>query len=138
MPGQCNQDNVVYRAHVTRTDNGHKESYTGASTNFKTRWNGHRRSFRKEEQAGDTKLSGYIWKELKGQDNNNQPKGIPHYIEWEVKDRGPPWNPTTDTCRLCTLEKYHIMFNPAGATLNQRDEFFSHCYHKTPQLLIQK
>ena len=79
-----------------------------------------------------------VMKELKGQDKNNQPKGIPHHIEWEVKDRGPPWNPATDTCRLCTLEKYHIMFNPAGATLNQRDEFFSHCYHKTPQLLIHK
>ena len=45
------------------------------------------------------------------------------------------FTPVTGMCRLCLLEKYHIMYNKWGATLNQRSEFFSHCYHKDPLLL---
>ena len=30
MPGKCNISNVVYRGHITRTDTGHTEHYTGA------------------------------------------------------------------------------------------------------------
>ena len=47
-------------------------------------------------------------------------------------------NPTTWFCRLCTLEKYHIMFEPEKATLNKRSEFFGHCWHKQPQLLVKQ
>jgi len=36
--------------------------------------------------------------------------------------------------RLCLLEKYFILFEQDGASLNQRDEFFGHCFHKKPQL----
>ena len=63
---------------------------------------------------------------------------IPHEIKWTVRDRGPPYNPSTGSCRLCLLEKYHIMFEPEKATLNQRSEFFSHCWHKAPQLLVNQ
>ena len=38
-------------------------------------------------------------------------------------------------CRLCLLEKYLIMFRPAGATLNQNSEFFTTCRHKQSELL---
>ena len=38
--------------------------------------------------------------------------------------------------RFTELEKYYILKEPSGATLNQRSEFFCHCYHKEPQLLV--
>ena len=79
--------------------------------------------------ANQNTLSTYIWTELKDKGN------IPYDIRWRVIDRGPTFNPVNYVCRLCTLEKYHILFNPAGASLNQRSEFFSICRHIKPQLL---
>ena len=38
-------------------------------------------------------------------------------------DRAPPYNPITNTCRLCLMEKYYIMHTPQNATINKRSEF---------------
>ena len=73
-------------------------------------------------------MSQYVWKYLK-------PTNIPYSIEWDVVERGAPYNPSTGMCMLCLKEKYNIMKNPDGASLNQRSEFFSPCYHKKPQLI---
>ena len=132
LPGKCNISNVVYRGHITRTDTGHTEHYTGASVNFKKRWYKHLETCTEENAPGQTTLSSYIWSDLKTEDGTL----VPHTITWDIRDRGPPYNPTTDVCRLCLLEKYYILKEPSGATLNQRSEFFCHCYHKEPQLLV--
>ena len=51
---------------------------------------------------------------------------------------------TRDTChvgsegtrwKLGSSEKQHILFHPEDATLNQRSEFFSKCWHKDKHLL---
>ena len=36
---------------------------------------------------------------------------------------------------LCLKEKFYIIFNPAGASLNQRTELFSVCRHRQDMLL---
>ena len=72
-------------------------------------------------------LSTYIWK-LKDQ-------RAPFTISWEIIGRAAPYNPATNKCRLCLLEKYLIMFKPAGASLNQNSEFFTTCRHKESHLL---
>ena len=126
MPGMCNVYNVVYGATVTRDDNGHIETYTGVSKDFKDRYRKHKKSFR-DRSAKQTTLSSYIW-DLKDQD-------VQFDVSWRVIDRGPPFNPVNYVCRLCTSEKYHILFSRQGATLNQRSEFFQKCWHVKPQLL---
>ena len=65
-------------------------------------------------------------------------RNIPHNIRWQFKEHASPFNPGTWWCRLCTLEKYYILFEPEEASLNQRSEFFQHCYHQEPQLLVKK
>ena len=40
------------------------------------------------------------------------------------------YNTTSRSCRLCLLEKFHIMFTPGVATLNRRRELFSSCRHR--------
>ena len=62
---------------------------------------------------------------------------IPFDIEWEVVERGSPYNPSTGMGMLCLKEKYNIMKHPEGASqrMNERNEFFSPCYHKAPQLI---
>ena len=76
-----------------------------------------------------TTLSTYIWK-LK--DSKTKYK-----ISWRIMDRAPCFNPITRTCRLCLKEKYYIMFKPDGATLNDRNEFYSTCRHRLKQLLAK-
>ena len=127
LPGNCKVTNVVYRATVTRSDNNTTETYTGSTyRTFRTRFNEHMNDMRNPSRDGTT-LSGHIW-HLKG-------LGVPYDIKWEIAGRAQPFNPATGQCRLCLLEKYFIMFNKDGASLNQRTEFFSHCYHKAPLLL---
>ena len=130
LPGACTVTNCIYICKVTQTHNCHKEYYTGATKNFKKRYYSHHATFVNADHTNQTTLSRHIW-QLK--ENN-----IDHTIEWSVKDRAPPFNPITGLCRLCDLEKYYILKEPTEATLNQRSEFFSHCYHKQPQLLVKK
>ena len=80
--------------------------------------------------TGSTTLTTHV-KSLR---NNN----IPHDISWDFIEHASPFNPATWWCRLCVLESYYILFEPGGASLNQRSEFFSHCYHQKPQLLGNK
>ena len=44
-------------------------------------------------------------------------------------------HPSTNSCRLCLVEKFTIMLKPEMASLNQRDEFFTHYRHKEAKLL---
>ena len=74
-----------------------------------------------------TTLSAYV--------RNLKIQGIPFNINWDIIKRAAPFNPITKICRLCISEKFHILFHPEDATLNQRSEFFSKCWHKEKHLL---
>jgi len=128
LPGRCTIERVCYQADVKRLDNGEVETYTGGTKDsFKKRYGGHKSSFSNRKYEHSTSLSTHIWK-LKDQN-------IPYEISWEIVGRAAAFNPATNTCRLCLLEKYLIMFRPAGASLNQNSEFFTTCRHKESQLL---
>ena len=85
-------------------------------------------SFRHRKKS-NTGLSNYIWF-LK--DNN-----IQYRMEWRVLCKAKSFNPVTRVCRLCLMEKFYIMYNPADATLNIRDEFYQRCMHKWRYLLMK-
>ena len=128
MPGiGCQVANVVYKATVTRADTSQVETYTGSTAQtIKDRWRGHDSDIRHPERSG-TCLSKYIHK-LSGQ-------GVGYTLRWEILMRAPPWHPISNICRLCTLEKHHILFHPEDSSLNQRSEFFTVCRHKEKHLL---
>ena len=130
MPGiGCQVSNVVYKATVTRADTSQVETYTGSTAQtIKGRWSGHDSDIRHPERSG-TYLSKYIHK-LSGQ-------GIGYTLRWEILMKAPPWNPISNICRLCTLEKHHILFHPEDSSLNQRSEFFTVCRHKEKHLLMK-
>ena len=129
MPDKCNNSNVVYRYSVTRTDTGKVETYTGCTVNFKERHGQHMRSVT-NTNLKTTTLSSYI-RSLHG---NN----IPYTTTWGAKEHTAPYNPATGWCRLCTLERHHILFDKVNASLNQRSEFFCYCYHKKSNLLVNR
>ena len=127
----CQVDNLVYRATITRTDTNHRETYTGSTYNpLKTRVTQHNADIntQNEERSGTT-LSNYVRK-LKRENT-------PYTINWAIIKRAAPYNPITKICRLCICEKFHILFHPEDASLNQRSEFFSKCWHKGKHLLVK-
>ena len=133
MAGQCLLDNIIYQATVTREDTGQAETYTGlTSTTWKERRGVHNHSFKHKAKPGakssnSTALSTYIWK-LKD-------SKIEYSLSWKILARANPFNTSSKMCRLCLTEKYFLMFNQEGATLNSRSEFYSACRHKTGMLL---
>ena len=128
MPGKCKNSNVVYRYRVTQTVTWKVETYTGCTVGFKAR---HKQPMGQveDDSNGSTTLSSHI--------KSLRESSTPHTITWSAKERAPPFNPSTWWCRLCTLERYYILFEQSEASLNQRSEFFCHCFHKRPQLLVK-
>ena len=128
MPGRCTISGVIYTAEVTRQDSGQKEFYTGRTErSFKKRYYQHKASFEKSDLRTETTLAAYIW--------NLKDYGVPYTIRWSIIDRGKAYSPVTNTCRLCLLEKLHILYHPDTATLNNRSEIFTKCPHKEKWLL---
>ena len=128
LDGGCLIDSVVYGAEVT-DENQNLETYTGLTSNtFKKRFYKHRSSFLHEDEEHETTLSSHIWS-LK---RNHQK----YDIEWHIKDRATPFNPVSRKCRLCIREKYYIIFEPEGASLNQRSKLFTTCRHRLSKLLV--
>jgi hypothetical protein len=127
LGGNCLVDSLVYRAEV-KDANSNTNTYTGLTNNtFKQRFYGHRHSFKYKNSDHSTTLSTHIW-DLKDDDQ--------HYdLKWSIVDRAPAFNPITRKCRLCIKEKYYIIFQPEGASLNHRSELYSTCRHRTQDLL---
>ena len=53
----------------------------------------------------------------------------------QILARASSYNPSSGMCRLCLKEKYWIMFAPATASLNKRNEIFNSCRHRASKLL---
>ena len=127
LPGECNQNGVVYEATV-KTNDGRTESYVGLARNFKKRWPKHKATLSKRNADGQTTLSTYVWSK---RDERLEPK-----VSWKILEKNiPDFNPITGICKLCTREKYQIALNPSVATLNSRNEIFSACRHRRTYLL---
>ena len=54
-------------------------------------------------------------------------QGHPFSITWQILARASSYNPSSGMCRLCLKEKYLIMFAPATASLNKRNEIYNSC-----------
>ena len=124
---RCKDASVMYQA--TLVEQGKPdETYVGVSyPSWKLRYNNHTASFRHKAKKGESGLAGHIW-HLKDQ-------GRDYTLRWRALARLPSYNPSTNSCRLCLREKFTIMFKPELSSLNQKDEFFSHCRHKLAKLL---
>ena len=60
---QCQTSGIIYQATVSREDKYKDETYIGLTENtFKTRFNGHKHSFKNQNNKNVTTLGQYIWK----------------------------------------------------------------------------
>ena len=124
--GQCLKSNLVYRAVVH--SGGSEESYIGlTSTEFKTRFNGHKCSFNDPRKKNSTELSKHIWK-LKEE-------GREYEVKWSIMGHAKPYDNVSKRCNLCILEKFYIICKPKLASLNKRTELISKCRHEAKYML---
>ena len=127
LDGKCLTEKVVYRATVNE-NSGSVNTYTGlTSQTFKARFYSHTNSFKYRDGDNSTTLSTHTWN-LKDQNENFD-------INWEIIDKAQPFNPSTRKCRLCQQEKFYILFDSEGATLNKRSKLYSTCRHRLRDLL---
>ena len=125
MPEPCTTKNVLYRADVTSGNN--TRHYIGAAaTEFKTRWNNHKSSFKYQQYKSATELSKHIW-QLK--DENK-----PFDIKWRIIKKLKPSRPTNGPCTLCRHEAYEILRKNDNC-LNRRTEFMGKCRHQASSKL---
>jgi hypothetical protein len=126
LKGQCLTKDIVYQAKVHSENT--TETYIGlTATEFKTRYNNHKQSFKDEKIKEATELSKYIWT-LKKQNKNYE-------IKWNIICKAKSYNNITKKCNLCIAEKFYIICKPNLATLNKRSELISKCRHKTKYFL---
>ena len=119
---------LVYQAKVEREDTGKTETYTRLTGGtFKSRFNKHMSDFRNQKYETATTLSKYIWELRK--------ENVPYTVTWKKLANARVFNPVNKSCQLCLREKYLIVFNPEGATLNRRSELFNTCRHRLRDLL---
>ena len=108
--------------------NKKNKTYTGIThSTFKQRLATHKQSF-KNKNVNQTSLSSYIWK-LKD-------KKLNFTIKWETLFKANSFLSTSGRCDLCTMEKYHILFKPEFASLNNNNEMLKKCRHKNSLLLV--
>ena len=130
LKGKCLITNVVYQAEVVETKaDGQEEveKYVGCTTDFKTRWRHHDKSFNNQDYKHETVLSTHIW-ECKS-------RGSTWKVNWKILDRAQPFNPVTKICKLCVRERFFIIRKPHLASLNHRQEIGTFCPHVRSSLL---
>ena len=125
LDGSCKISSVIYQAAVTTCVNPvTTETYVGLTGGqFKTRFNSHNYDIRNSDEKVGTALSTHI--------NDLKKAGKSYEVKWRILDRGKTYVSSTKICRLCLLEKHHIMFNSECASLNKRSEVFSSCRHRS-------
>ena len=127
--GKCRTESVVYRATVRETVSGKTETYTGLTgREFKDRLYEHRTDIN-NNTAGKktTRLSAHT-RALKE-------KSKDYTIDWKIIEKSKIYNPITKKCMLCLKEKFYIMYDRKGSSLNKRNEVFNTCRHRDYELL---
>lgn len=123
LAGACLESGIIYAADVTTPST--KKTYIGlTSTQFKTRYNNHTKSFRNTQYETDSELSKFIW-ELKRSNTT-------YTIKWKILKHAPPTKLPSGNCNLCLEEKVSIITYPKAQRLNKRSELVSKCRHSKP------
>ncbi len=124
LGGKCLTQSVIYEATLKTSSDVH--TYIGLTEGpFKTRYNGHKQTFRHEKYRSGSEISKKVW-ELKDMNQN-------HCITWRVLQRAHAYKGGGSSCDLCATEKLHILKNPTS--LNKRSELVSKCRHARKFLL---
>ena len=124
VDGRCLEQGIIYEASV-KTDTITKKYVGLTEGTFKRRLYGHRQSFKNSSLKNATELSKYIWYLKENKEDFD--------LSWRIIDKTAPYNGSSAKCRLCSLEKYHILMK--DGLLNSRRELVSKCRHRRSHLI---
>ena len=113
---------IAYCASVNCPGIETKKYFGLCETDFKSRFNNHKHTFRNKNIANATELSKYIW--------NCKRSNLEHKVIWDVAATSRPWRSGAKYCSLCQSEKLAIIQSDPNTTLNKRSEIFNKCRHK--------
>ena len=85
---------------------------------------GHKTDTNYERHRCNTSLSKHIWN-LKEEDKDYE-------IEWSLVEKSTDFNPTSKKCNICLKEKFYIMYDRGGSSL---EEVFNTWRHRKQKLL---
>ena len=120
--GECRRAAVIYKATVKANDEEHH--YIGCSeTEFKTRWNNHKSSFKNETYSDKTRLAQHVWQ--------HKWANIPFEITWKIQRKSFPYANGARKCDLCLSEKLEIIRSNPRTSLNKRTEIANKCRHRS-------
>ena len=122
LRGNCQEESVVYQAKVLVPEINEEKFYYGmTSGTFKSRYSGHKNSFKYDKKESTT-LSSYIWKQKNA--------GRKFDIEWSIKAKAYAFSSGSKQCDLCLTEKLTILLSDQETMLNKRDEILNKCPHR--------
>ena len=126
---KCLTSKIVYSAEIITDSQQPSNFYLGiCETEFKTRFNNHKKSFCHRQNEKDTELSKYIWK-LKY-------KHTEYQIRLSIVRKSSGYNPVTKSCKLCLLEKLLLRnFSDKSRLINKRLDLASKCRHENKYML---
>ena len=129
LDNECLTSKIVYSAEIITDSHQPSKFYLGiCETEFKTRFNIHKKSFRHRENEKDTELSKYIW-ELKD-------KHTEYQIRWFIVRKSSGYNLVTKSCNLCLLEKLLLCnFSDKSRLINKRLDLLSKYRHENKYML---
>ena len=122
---ECLQSSLVYicKAMTSNNTDNHPH-YIGLTENiFKDRFYKHRNSFKYESKGNATELANFAWENKRERTDTN--------LEW---DKASAYNTESKRCKLCSIEKYHIIFSKLNL-LNSRNELVTKCRHENKYYL---
>ena len=119
--------NISWADFENETNSESKFYFGLTETPFKDRFGNHARDLKHKTYCKSTELSKYIW-DLKD-------SGINPIVKWSILEKIYT-NTKINYCKLCLLEKLHIIdFIDGNRLLNKRNEFISGCKDQNKLLL---
>ena len=97
-------------------------------TQFKTRYNNHKLSFKDRKHSHDTVLSKHIW-DLKV-------RNIDYKINWRIIKRASAYKGSPSRCNLCLAEKLCILTTQNASLLNKKSELVTKCRHENKFFMV--
>ena len=126
LDGKCQTESLIYQADV-QTEQSTKKYIGMAATTFKLRYNNHNSTFNNLHLQNSTKLSSHIWQ--------LRTDNLQYNVKWSILSVQPPFDPGSNKCQLCLMEKAAILYSNKESLLNKRHEIFSKCIHRKYHLL---
>ena len=126
LKGQCQTEAVIYEA-TLQTQHGTQKYIGSTEKDFKTRYTGHKQSFKSDTKRNATALATCVW------DNELNPTPP---ISWIIRKKSHPYKPGSKFCDICLTEKLEILkILNNSEYLNKRNEISRLCPHRDKHTL---